>query len=451
MTTKPASASSTPRRFARVRKDPEATQKAPASAEKTIAADSMAASFVLAVRVILAVFNGKSLNEALTAIAKEPMRAAAQDIAYGVLRQYGKGDGILAQLLQRPLSHEETRILLLAALYRLDTRSDSDHTVVNQAVAASGELSGDVFKGFVNGVLRNYLRKKETLIAALEKDEVAKYQHPRWWLNKIQRSYPKQWQEIVGAANLPPPMTLRVNQRKGTRDSYLSKLAEAGIEARPLGLQGIRLKTPVAVEKLPGFFEGLASVQDAGAQRAAEILAPHAGDRVLDACAAPGGKTAHLLESADIALTAIDVDANRIRRIEENLTRLQLSATVLAADTSSLTPWWDQQPFDAILADVPCSASGVIRRHPDIKLLRRESDIRPLCHTQAKILDELWQALKPGGKLLYATCSIFPEENSGQIDAFLVRQPDSRLLSSEQLLPHEDHDGFYYALLGKNQ
>jgi 16S rRNA (cytosine967-C5)-methyltransferase len=206
----------------------------------------------------------------------------------------------------------------------------------------------------------------------------------------------------------------------------------------------------VSVDALPGFFAGLVSVQDAGAQRAAELLSPVAQSHVLDACAAPGGKTAHLLEAADLDLLALDIDAGRTQRIADNLQRLSLSATIKVADCRDLDAWWDGRPFDAILADVPCSASGVVRRHPDIKLLRRESDIRRFAHTQSAILDALWLVLKPGGKLLYATCSVFPEENGAQIDAFLVRQPGASRLHEEQLLPQHENDGFYYALLQKS-
>ncbi len=416
-----------------------------------LAADSLGWSLLLAARVLAAVRCGKSLNEALTLLANEPAgaRAAAQDVAYGVLRRFGWGEFILGRLMTKPLTHPETFALLLGALYRLDTRADSTPMVVDQAVAAAGELAGGVFKGLVNGVLRNFLRQRETLLAALTNDDEARYQHPRWWLARLRRSYPQHWQTIVDAANSPPPMTLRVNQRLGTVAAYLEKLDAVGLSARPLGRHGLRLQKPASVDALPGFFDGLVSVQDAGAQRAAELLAPAAGARVLDACAAPGGKTAHLLEMADLDLLALDIDVKRTRRIEDTLRRLGLTAEIKAADCSALKSWWDGRPFDAILADVPCSASGVVRRHPDIKSLRRESDIRRLVHTQAAILDQLWSVLKPGGKLLYATCSVFPEENSAQIDAFLVRQPGAVLLRAEQLLPQDDNDGFYYALLQK--
>ena len=417
----------------------------------SLAADSLGWSLLLAARVLARVYAGKSLSEALGLLAQEPTaaRAAAQDVAYGVLRRYGWGDFILGRLMSKPLTHPETQALLLGALYRLDTRPDSAHTVVDQAVLAAGELAGGVFKGVVNGVLRNFLRQRESLLAALAADEEVSYQYPRWWLARLRRAYRDTWLQIVAAGNTPPPMTLRVNLRRSSLSDYAARLEAAGLPARPVGARGLILHKAVAVDLLPGFFDGHVSVQDAGAQRAAELLAPAPGSRVLDACAAPGGKTAHLLESADLDLLALDIDAGRTRRIEENVQRLGLHAAVKVADCNVPGDWWDGRLFDAILADVPCSASGVVRRHPDIKHLRRESDIRRFVHTQAAILDTLWPLLKPGGKLLYATCSVFPEENSGQIDAFLVRQRGVECLIEEPLLPSDENDGFYYALLRK--
>ena len=416
-----------------------------------LASDSLGWSLLLAARILAAVHGGKSLNEALNILSKEPSaaRSAAQDVAYGVLRRFGWGEFILSRLMTKPLTHTETQALLLGALYRLDTRPDSSHMVVDQAVAAAGELAGGVFKGVVNGVLRNFLRQRESLLLALAESEEAHYQLPRWWLTRLRRTHRDSWVQIAASSNQPPPMTLRVNQRLGTVADYLAKLEAVGLSARPAGRHGLILEKPVAVEALPGFFDGFVSVQDVGAQRAAELLAPMPGARVLDACAAPGGKTAHLLESADLDLLALDIDALRTRRIEENLLRLGLTAAVKVADCNDVKHWWDGRPFDAILADVPCSASGVVRRHPDIKHLRRESDIRKFAHTQAAILDALWPLLKPGGKLLYATCSVFQEENAAQIDAFQVRQPGVERLLEEQLLPQDDNDGFYYALLQK--
>lgn len=394
---------------------------------------------------------GRSLTEALLQISAEVVaaRAAAQDIAYGVLRCHGRGEFILGRLMTRPLTHAETQALLLAALYRLETRPDAAHMVVDQAVAAAGELAGGALKGVVNGVLRNFLRQRDVLLAEVAKDDVARHQHPAWWLARLRRGYRDGWERIVEAGNSPPPMTLRVNTRQVSVGDYRASLLAAGVEAEPVGSAGLILAKPMGVDLLPGFAAGWISVQDAGAQRAAELLDPVPGARVLDACAAPGGKTAHLLERADVDVLALDIDAARTRRIEDNLRRLGLAARVKAADCLAVGQWWDGRPFDAILADVPCSASGVVRRHPDIKALRRESDIRRLVHTQAAILDALWPLLKPGGKLLYATCSVFVEENAAQIDAFLVRRPDARRLVEEQWLPDRKNDGFYYALLRK--
>ena len=414
--------------------------------------DSLALSLLLAGRVIAEVRAGRSLTQALTGLstALGAARAGAQDVAYGTLRRYACGEFVLRRLLEKALPHPEVEALLLGALYRLQTRPESAYMVVDQAVAAAGELAGGAFRGLVNGVLRNYLRQRETLHLAIAGDDEAAHQHPRWWLNRLRRAYPDRWQEIVAVGNSQPPMTLRVNRRRIVLTDYVARLQDVGLSARQVGPDALILETPVAVDSLPGFVDGLVSIQDAGAQRAVQILDPTAGQRVLDACAAPGGKTCHLLEAADIDLLALDSDASRTQLIMQNVRRLGLSATVTVADCRASDEWWDGLPFDAILADVPCSASGVVRRHPDIKYLRRESDIRRFARLQTEILDALWPLLKPGGKLLYATCSVFPEENGAQIDAFLVRRPAARRLVEERLLPQEEHDGFFYALLQKS-
>ncbi len=406
----------------------------------------------MAGRVIAEVRAGRSLTQALTGLstALGAARAGAQDVAYGTLRRYACGEFVLRHLLEKALPHPEVEALLLGALYRLQTRPESAYMVVDQAVAAAGELAGGAFRGLVNGVLRNYLRQRETLHLAIADDDEAAHQHPHWWLSRLRRAYPDRWQEIVAVGNSQPPMTLRVNRRRIVLTDYVARLQDVGLSARQVGPDALILETPVAVDSLPGFVDGLVSIQDAGAQRAVQILDPTAGQRVLDACAAPGGKTCHLLEAADIDLLALDSDASRTQLIMENVRRLGLSATVSVADCRASDEWWDGLPFDAILADVPCSASGVVRRHPDIKYLRRESDIRRFARLQTEILDALWPLLKPGGKLLYATCSVFPEENGAQIDAFLVRRPAARRLVEERLLPQEEHDGFFYALLQKS-
>jgi 16S rRNA (cytosine967-C5)-methyltransferase len=437
-------------RIVRVRKAAAPAASSP-SASGALADDSLGWSLLLAARVLVQVFSGRSLSEALLLLSRElpAARAAAQDVAYGVLRRHGRGEFILGRLMSRPVTHPEAQALLLGALYRLESRPDSSPMVVDQAVAAAGELAAGAFKGLVNGVLRNYLRQRDELLVAIDADDVARYQHPAWWLARLRRAHGEHWQAIAAIGNSQPPMTLRVNPRRANRADYLARLAAAGLAASPVGRHGLILDKPAPVEALPGFFDGVVSVQDAGAQRAAELLAPAPGSRVLDACAAPGGKTAHLLELAELDLLALDIDAGRTQRIDENLQRLGLQATLKVADCSAVGRWWDGRPFDAILADVPCSASGVVRRHPDIKQLRRESDIRRFAHTQAAILDALWPVLKPGGTLLYATCSVFTEENSAQIDAFLVRQPGVVRVHEEQLLPCQENDGFYYALLRK--
>lgn len=412
--------------------------------------NSLAFALLQAARIDAAVFAGQSLADGLLARVDPVARPAVQDLVYGSLRAYGRGDFFLSRLLDKPLDVEEVRALLLVSIYRLETRPDAAHTVVDQAVSAAGELANGRFRGLVNAVLRNFLRQQGALVAALAADAVAASQHPDWWLAQLQAAYPDDWQRIVAAGNAPPPMGLRVNVRRASRDDYLTRLTAAGIAATATGESGLALAKPVPVDSLPGFADGLLSVQDPGAQMAAALLDPKPGSRVLDACAAPGGKTAHLLERSDLDMLALDLKPSRCRRIEENLSRLGLTATVKAADCVKLDSWWDGQPFDAVLADVPCTASGVVRRNPDSKWLRREDDIFSFAKAQSRILDALWRVVRPGGKLLYVTCSVFPTENGVQIARFLERQPQARRCHEEQLLPTADHDGFFYCLLEKH-
>lgn len=420
-----------------------------ASMSQRLPSDSLAFSLLNAAQVVAAVLDGQSLADGLLARVPAEARPAVQDLVYGSLRQYGRGDFFLSLLLDKPLTVPVVHTLLLVSLHRLETRPDSAHTVVDQAVGAAAHLAGGRLKGLVNAVLRNFLRRQAELSAAFEKDEVAVHCHPDWWLRHLQDAYPRDWPAIVAAGNSPPPMALRVNRRRTDRSDYADRLLAAGIDATPRGDAGLLLGKPVPVDRLPDFGLGLASVQDLGAQRAAEILDPAPGSRVLDACAAPGGKTAHLLERADLDLLALDLKPSRCRRVEENLSRLGLTAQVQAADASKVDSWWNGWPFDAVLADVPCTASGVVRRHPDAKWLRREEDIASFARTQARLLDALWRVVKPGGKLLYATCSVFPEENTLQVDRFVSRQPQALRRCEEQLLPNAEHDGFYYCLLEK--
>jgi 16S rRNA (cytosine967-C5)-methyltransferase len=411
--------------------------------------DSLAFALLQAAQVVAAIAAGRSLAEGLPAGVPTPARPAVQDLAYATLRRFGRDDFFLDRLLAKPLSEPVVRALLLVALQRLENRPQAVHVTVDQAVEAAGRVAGGRLRGLVNGVLRNYLRQSEMLVVAADADPVAAARHPAWWLASLQHAWPAEWPAIIDAGNAAPPMALRVNCRRTTRDAYRGLLAAADISARPVAEAGLALTRPLPIDRLPGFADGLVSVQDPGAQRAAELLAPAPGSRVLDACAAPGGKTAHLLEMADLDLLALDLKPTRCRRVEESLTRLGLTATVRAADCALPDTWWDGRPFDAVLADVPCSTSGVVRRHPDAKWLRRPQDIAGFVATQARILDALWQLVRPGGKLLYATCSVFPEENAGQIVRFLAHQPTARRCHEEQLLPDADHDGFYYCLLAK--
>lgn len=416
----------------------------------------LAVALAAAAHAIAAVIGGRNLDEALAAARLAgATRAAAQSLAYGALRRYGRGDFYLAQLIERPLADVVVRGLLLAALQRLDERPADSHTTVDQAVRAAGGVARGKFKGLVNGVLRNFLRRRIELEAAARSDDVARFQHPRWWLDQLVTAWPGDWQAIAEAGNGHPPMCLRVNRRRGDAAAYVAELARADIAARSLGDQAVLLDKPFGIERLPGFAEGRVSVQDAGAQQAATLLGAHDGMRVLDACAAPGGKTGHVLELADVDMTALEMDAARAGRIDENLARLGLRAELRVADARRLDAWWDGRPFDRILADVPCSASGVVRRHPDSKWLRRPGDVDKFATTQAQILDALWQALAPGGRMLYCTCSVFPRENSQQAAAFAarhdnaVRLPTGGRENEWQLLPGAEHDGFYYALLEK--
>jgi 16S rRNA (cytosine967-C5)-methyltransferase len=410
---------------------------------------SLAYALLQASRIDTAVIGGQSLADGLLGKVDSVARPAVQDLVYGSLRAYGRGDFFLSRLLQKPLASDEVRSLLLVAIYRLETRPDAAHTVVDQAVSAAGEVAGGNFKALVNGVLRNFLRQQAALTADFAADPIASAMHPDWWLDQLQTAYPEDWPAIAAAGNAPPPMGLRVNTRRTTQDDYAARLAAAGIAAHPIGECGLALDKPVSVDALPGFADGLVSVQDPGAQLAATLLDPAPGSHVLDACAAPGGKTAHLLERVDLDLLALDLKPARCRRVAEGLSRLGLAAKIEAADCAKLTTWWDGRPFDAVLADVPCTASGVVRRNPDAKWLRREADIASFAAAQARILDALWQVVRPGGKLLYATCSVFPAENGGQIERFLVRQPQAHRCHEEQLLPNAEHDGFFYCLLEK--
>jgi 16S rRNA (cytosine967-C5)-methyltransferase len=357
------------------------------------------------------------------------------------------------QLLRKPIREPGLEALVVVSLYQLEFTHVAAYAVVDQAVSAAASMGWPWAKAMVNAVLRRFQRERGSILAAARADDLGRYSYPQWWIQNVRSTYPQDWERILEAGNSQPAMSLRVNLRRGSRAEYLERLGAEGLRAHACGTAAILLERAVPVSRLPGFVEGCVSVQDPGAQLAAEFLDLAPGQRVLDACAAPGGKTAHILERCDVQMLAIDNDTKRAARIGENLTRLGLNAQVCCADAVALAAWWDGQAFDRVLADVPCTASGVVRRHPDIKWLRRAGDVPALAGQSARLLDALWRVLKPGGKLLFATCSIFREENQAQVEDFVGRHADARIAplpvedgQDVQLLPDESHDGFYYAL-----
>ncbi|MFC3608051.1 16S rRNA (cytosine(967)-C(5))-methyltransferase RsmB [Stutzerimonas tarimensis] len=424
-----------------------------------------------AARALAAVLGGKaslggSLPEPLSQVAPRD-RGLTQELAFGTARWQPRLAGLAASLLQKPFKagDRDVEALLLVGLYQLLYTRIPPHAAIGETVGCVDKLKKPWAKGLLNAVLRRAQREGEALLAELEHDPVIRVAHPRWLQKRLKADWPEHWEAICAANNLHPPLTLRVNRRQTSRDDYLAELADASIEtfACPYSEDGIRLAIPCEVPGLPGFAEGRFSVQDEAAQLSAGLLELAPGQRVLDACCAPGGKTCHLLERqpALAELVAIDGEPGRLGRVRENLSRLQLQARLIAADARELAAWWDGQPFQRILLDAPCSATGVIRRHPDIKLTRQEADIAALAALQGQLLDALWETLEVGGILLYATCSVLPEENSDTIAAFLARTPGARELAiagafglaqphGRQLLPQaEGHDGFYYAKLIK--
>jgi len=424
--------------------------------------DSLAFSLLGAATAVVQVHGGTALPQALAAVfaateAIPQQRGAIQDIAYRAMRQLGRSEALIAQMAPKapePL----VGALLACALPLMAANEDGqppyeEFTVVDQAVtAAAAHPDTARAKGMVNALLRRFLRERQALLDAAMLQPVARWNYPQWWIDAVKTAYPQQWQAILATGNSAPPLTLRVNTRKGSVDDYLKLLEGAGMAASRIGPTALRLARPVGVHLIPGFDQGLVSVQDAGAQLAAPLLDVQDGMRVLDACAAPGGKTGHVLELANVDLTAIDADAKRLARVQDNLDRLGLKAALRAGQAQE-RDWWDGQPYDRIVADVPCTASGIVRRHPDIRWLRRKGDALQLATLSGKILDNLWHMLKPNGKLLFVTCSLWPQESEAQAAAFAVRNRATRLDAPGQLLPtggnEQDHDGLYYALFQK--
>ncbi|MAE23733.1 16S rRNA (cytosine(967)-C(5))-methyltransferase RsmB [Pseudomonas chengduensis] len=424
-----------------------------------------------AARALTAVLSGKaslgsSLPPQLDKVEHHD-RALAQDLAFGAARWQPRLQLLAEKLLEKPFkaADKDVEALLLIGLYQLLHSRIPEHAAIGETVGCAGALKKPWAKGLLNAVLRRAQREHEAIFAELDRDPVLHTAHPRWLQKQLKAFWPEHWQAICAANNAHPPLILRVNRRHGSRDAYLTELRDAGIDAEPctFSRDGVRLLQPCDVTTLPGFKEGRVSVQDEAAQLAADLLELAPGQRVLDACAAPGGKTCHLLEVEPGLgeVVAVDLEAKRLARVRENLDRLHLEATLIAADGRATGAWWDGQPFQRILLDAPCSATGVIRRHPDIKLTRKPEDIPALAQLQGELLDALWPTLAPGGILLYATCSVLPTENSETIAAFLARTPDAQEVAiagefglqpahGRQLLPQLDgHDGFYYAKLFK--
>ncbi|CAH0541909.1 16S rRNA (cytosine(967)-C(5))-methyltransferase RsmB [Vibrio marisflavi] len=408
---------------------------------------------------------GVSLSSALPSAQqsiKPRDHALLQEICYGALRYLPRLESISGKLMDKPLRGKQRVFhhLILVGIYQLSFMRIPAHAAVGETVEATKTLKGPRLRGLINAVLRNYQRNQQELDQFSVSHNAGKYAHPSWLLKLLEQSYPEQWQNIVESNNCKAPMWLRVNRKHHTRDEYLELLSEQDIEgiAHPEARDAIKLANACDVTKLPGFEQGWVSVQDAAAQLSVEYLQPQAGELILDCCAAPGGKTAHILERNDnVQVVALDCDETRLKRVQENLQRLNLKAQVICGDARNPQDWWTGDKFDRILLDAPCSALGVVRRHPDIKWLRRAEDISALATLQSEIIDAMWQQLKSGGTMVYATCSITPQENAEQVKAFLARTADAELTGSDksnpgrQILPGEDDmDGFYYAVIKKS-
>ncbi|MBP1019969.1 16S rRNA (cytosine(967)-C(5))-methyltransferase RsmB [Serratia fonticola] len=407
---------------------------------------------------------GQSLSTILPALQKnisDKDRGLLQELCFGTLRVLPQLEWCIQQLMAKPMTGKQRPLhyLLMVGLYQLLYTRIPPHAVLAETVEGAVALKRPQLKGLINGVLRQFQRQQEELLARAANNE-SRYLHPSWLLKRIKLAYPAQWEQIVDANNQKPPMWLRVNRLHHTREDYLQLMQQAGIAAEPHAeyRDAVRLLAPCPVTDLPGFSEGWVTVQDASAQGCVDLLDPQNGEQILDLCAAPGGKTTHILEAAPKAhVLAVDIDEQRLSRVKENLLRLRQHAEVRQGDGRTPQEWCGDQQFDRILLDAPCSATGVIRRHPDIKWLRRDSDIAELAALQSEILEAIWPRLKPGGVMVYATCSILPQENSEQIAAFLQRHGDAKLVATgdvqspgKQNLPHpEDGDGFFYAKLIK--
>ncbi len=423
-----------------------------------------------AASLLLAVRDGQSMTAALLDV-DSTLRPGVQALGFHALRWLGRAEALRRQLANRPPPPEADALLCVALALAWNEKEApySSFVLVDQAVEAAKRSEATTHQAsFINGCLRRFLRERDALVAKTDANPQAVWNHPQWWVDRVRQDHPEQWQTILRANNAKAPLVLRINLLKTTVDQYIQVLAAMNIEAHQVGEQGLILTHAVAVPSLPGYAEGHFSVQDAAAQLAAPLLlqALPTGSRlkILDACAAPGGKTAHLLELGDHRVTALDIDAQRCERVAHNLRRLGLQAQIVVGDAAQPNSWWDGQFFDGILLDAPCTASGIVRRHPDVRWLRRPTDIAQLASIQAKLLQTLWPLLMQGGAMVYCTCSVFRDEGYNQIQMFLTHHTDARLMPSPgHLLPQislqgavipdnllREHDGFYYALLQKH-
>ena len=422
-------------------------------------------SQLLSAKVLEKLFNGSNLDKSFDAIFSENkndnleiQESQIKALTYGSVRFLGKSRFIINQLVKNKIENKMVECLIHIALYQLSQEKVKNFTIVNQAVDATKKIDPRKSK-FVNAILRNYLRGKDELHELLNQEYAAKYSYQNWWINKVKKEFENDWEQILEIGNQHPPLTLRVNKRKINIKKYSETLMNNGLEHKIISNIGLIINNPLNVNNIPGFLEGLISVQDFGAQIAPELLDIRKGQKILDACAAPGGKTCSIIEYEDVDVTALEIDEKRANKISENLKRLELNAKVINGSLSNENLWWDGGQFDRILLDVPCSASGIVRRHVDIKWLRQKNDLMKFSETQYLLLNSAWPLLKPGGKLLYVTCSIFSNENRDVIEKFKKEFKNAKeidLIYSDnikciknQLIPSENHDGLFYALLEK--
>jgi 16S rRNA (cytosine967-C5)-methyltransferase len=423
-------------------------------------------SQLLSAKVLEKLLSGSNLDKSFDVVFSsnknnniEIQESQIKALTYGSVRYLGKSRFIIKQLVKNKIENRMVECLIHIALYQLSQEKFNNFTIVNQAVDAAKKIDFRKSK-FVNAILRNYLRGKDDLHKLLNQEPLARYSYQNWWINKVRDEYKIDWEEILEIGNQHPPLTLRINKRKSNIEKYSKTLTNNSLEHQVISNTGLIVNNPLNINDIPGFYEGHISVQDYGAQIATELLDIKKGHKILDACAAPGGKTCHILESEDVNVTALEIDEIRAEKISGNLKRLELAANVIHGSLSNENLWWDGGHFDRILLDVPCSASGIVRRHVDIKWLRQMNDLKKFSESQYFLLNSAWPLLKSGGKLLYVTCSIFSNENRDVIERFKqefldvtemdLKYPDNIKHIKNQLIPSENHDGLYYALLKKN-